>query len=207
MNGNGNGNGNGHGVMQEAIPVTQPQGDFPGEAPAASMDGIAVQSLQAQQQPQGEGFNNANVMPVAGEGPRRKRRRRRGRRGRRDGEPVTQNEFTGEGVPVDASVHDEDGDAADEVVTEETVDVLAPAVAVTPNAPSTPSWSLTAEQPAVRAEPVKPAAPIIVETPKIPEPAPEPVRAAEPVHTEPLRPPEPAQPARKGWWQRPFSRD
>ncbi|HEV2560869.1 MAG TPA: Rne/Rng family ribonuclease [Rhizomicrobium sp.] len=200
MNGNLNGNGNGNGVMQEAIPVTQSQSDFHGETPAAPMDGIAPQSLQAQQQPQGAGFNNANAVPGTGEGPRRKRRRRRGRRGRRDGEPVTQNEFSGEGVPVDASVHDEDiGDAMDEVVSVEVADVLAPAIAVVPNAPSTPSWSLTAEQPALHREPIAEAPPVLAE--------PAPAHLDEPVRTEPLRPAEPEQPARKGWWQRPFRRD
>jgi ribonuclease E len=84
-------------------------------------------------------------------GQRRRRRRRRGRRGRRDEgqQQVYANDL--EGVPVDASVRDNDV-----IVPDETHEPLA----AKPNAESAPVWSLggNAAQPKAASEPPEPAA-------------------------------------------------
>ena len=108
-----------------------------------------------------------------------------------------------EGVPIDASVQDNE---ADIVVGDATdVSVIPPAL----NAPSAPVWSL-ASGGAQRDEPAA-ITRVEIEIPAVPD---EPIDAApaitaeavraEIAQTETPRADEPQAPARKGWWQRPF---
>ncbi len=118
-----------------------------------------------------------------GDGQRKRRRRRRGRRreGDRFGSDLTTQL---EGVPVDGSVRDNGEEitgTADDAIEADVAVAQIAEQAPTPNAPSAPVFSLTAEAP-------KPAP--VLETPK----------PAEPVAAEASS--EPAAPVRKGWWQR-----
>jgi ribonuclease E len=82
-------------------------------------------------------------------GQRRRRRRRRGRRGRRDEGQQQAYANDLEGVPVDASVRDNDV-----IVPDETHEPLA----AKPNAESAPVWSLGSNQPNAASEtPAEPA--------------------------------------------------
>ncbi len=199
-------------VMQEVVP-TDGETEFDAEKAAeAGERGVDVVDATEQESEDGEGK-------------RKRRRRRRGRRGRRDnGETENTAQQAGaesqnlEGVPVDASVRSDDEHTPEEITAE------AGYVAIQPNAPSEPVWSLAgdeaAELPAVapeapqppqdEPEPPRPAEPAAAEA--SPEPQDEPVaQMAAPAETaeEPNRPQEdelsePEGPPRKGWWQRPF---
>ena len=140
--------------------------------------------------------------PGEGGGRRRRRRRRRGRRGSREGGNYQGSNEALEGVPVDASVQDNEAGEAEEHVA------ASEPVVATPNSPSEPVWSLTPEP--VREHHEEPAAvatrPAEVETRSAEE---EPVAAIAGGVTETTAPaasdPDaPQAPARKGWWQRPF---
>jgi len=163
---------NGMGTMQENIPHTHGQQDYHGQENGNAEFGEHREPHHHEQQ-QHQPQNDAN-----GEDGRRRRRRRRGRRGR-GGEH--QQQFPNQ--PAQISGPRESG-------TEVVID--APAIAALPNAPSAPSWSLSAE----RAESQRAAVPPPREEPKPQIAVPAPMRADEP-----------AQPVKKGWWQKAFKRD
>ncbi len=174
------------------------------EAPRASH---APEPLdEAVAEPHHEGVGSEGPAPEGGEGGQRRRRRRRGRRGRRDGNGVGQPQL--EGVPVDGSVQDHDGDESGDDLEPLPIAPIAD-VPVTPNLPSEPMWSLTAgnegPQAAPASRPTVVAAPIreveAAPVPK-PEPAPKPAPAPEPV-AAPVAAAS-SEPSRKGWWQRTF---
>ncbi|HEY8948541.1 MAG TPA: Rne/Rng family ribonuclease [Rhizomicrobium sp.] len=133
------------GTLQEPIPGAPPaQTEFE----SANDDSGDAQSHEEGFAPNGEGQQGEG-------GQRKRRRRRRGRRGRRDGEGFGQQQGYAnnlEGVPVDASVRDNDVIVPDE--THETQ-------VAKPNAESAPVWSLgsgaASAKPATTSE--EPAAP------------------------------------------------
>jgi ribonuclease E len=142
--------------------------------------------------------------------PRKRRRRRRGRRGSRDGaqtSPGTTEESQGAADAADADDDFKEPQAkpSPSPVSEADRELSV----VTPNAPSEPVWSLAQEravpEPTARAHaspaPVREATPVLNVEPKA-----WPVETPETAQATPLK--EAEQPARKGWWQRPFrSRD
>jgi len=175
---------------------------------ASDGEGEDEEDDQAAPSEQGEqhGEQQAGAAPAGeGGGRKRRRRRRRGRRGgqRENGGPAHIGSGDAiEGVPVDMSVQDNEGDALPHAAQE------APALAAPLNSPSAPVWSLASEAP--RAEPQHDET-VAVARIDLPQPVrDEPVDAAsaiaaEAVPTEaPARASDPEAPARKGWWQRPF---
>jgi ribonuclease E len=140
-----------------------------------------------------------------GEGGRRKRRRRRRGRGPREGQPFSVNDGGPERLesgPANGSIEYQDAieHAAPHEHAQEEIGSAINAPIVTPNAPSAPVWSLAAqhapEQSSVETKvaipPSSNGAKAIMDRP-VAEAAPETVapRASD-------------QPAKKGWWQRPF---
>jgi ribonuclease E len=178
---------------QQGAPQTVPQ-QAAEEDEAAEFDGEEGDEDRGEAPVTERAENGAAAgQPGEGGGRRRRRRRRRGRRGSREGGNYQGSNESLEGVPVDASVQDnEAGEAEDHVAAPE------PVVA-TPNSPSEPVWSLAPEP--VREHREEPAA---VKAPSVEE---EPVAAvAGSVAETPAAadPDAPQAPARKGWWQRPF---
>ncbi len=148
-----------NGAARDESGEVSDQGEFEGEP--------VQQGRGPQQGSQGE---NPDGSP-------RRRRRRRGRRGRGTTGPIP---YQGDGVPVDASVRDDNDDA----VADETI-------RVEPNVESSPVWSLTPET----------AAQAAVQTPRETVTA----RVEAPAEEKAVVAAEPG-PVRKGWWQRAFNR-
>jgi ribonuclease E len=195
------------------------QGGQPGSQQPAP---ASYQTVEAQDAPDAEGDDEEDEHPGTAEqgethgeqqagaapngeggGRRRRRRRRRGRRGgqRENGGPAHQGDAI-EGVPVDMSVREGDGDVSFDVASE------APALTAPLNSPSAPVWSLASETP--REEPQRDETVAITRIDLPGRIADEPIDAAPGIAAEavpsqaPARPGEPEAPTRKGWWQRPF---
>ena len=127
--------------------------------------------------------------------PRKKRRRRRGKRGgsAHHGEHGD-TALAPSGNGADHAAHDPVQSYQAEIVRPETAAPIA-----TPNASSTPVWSLTGDH----GEPVSRPPEIVAQTV-----TPPPVEEEEAVSAVAQRAPEgPPQPAKKGWWQRTFRSD
>jgi ribonuclease E len=178
----------------------RPHGENGGASHQAAQDGAEHSPIEGLEgapesgdvaindEPRAEGFNGQPQGDSEhGEGGPRRRRRRRGRRGRGGQGNGSQQDYQGEGVPVDASVRD-NGDEIDNGAGDD---------GIAPNTASSPVWSLTPEP--------------VAEPAYAPEPAPQadgaPIGEAVPAQTTEPLPIEPTAPARKGWWQRTFKRE
>jgi ribonuclease E len=132
-------------------------------------------------------------------GAKRKRRRRRGRRGGSgQGAPAANGQSTELATPFDPYNRFGEPDEIDTTPRDEPVRASGsetaepPATIATPNAASSPVWSLTPERAAVVAP--EPLAEEAVAAPVL-------ENVAEPVSLEPEAP---TAPSKKGWWQRTF---
>jgi ribonuclease E len=154
------------------------------------------------------------VQGAPGEGGRRKRRRRRRGRGPREGQPFSVNDGGPERLesgPANGSIEHQDAieRAAPHEHAQEEIGSAINAPIVTPNAPSAPVWSLAAQHASEQApvpveqkfETQSNGAKAIEDAPAV-EAAP--VVARETAIAESVAPRAADQPAKKGWWQRPF---
>jgi ribonuclease E len=132
----------------------------------------------------------------AGEQPRKRRRRRRGRRGpREDVMAASQN-----GAAVEKPAQ-EMSFAAPNASGDREMPVPAPQIV--PNAPSQPVWSLSRDE-AHGATVLVPAKQVKEENMQAPERALAEITSIPPQTAAQPEPEKSAEPARKGWWQRPF---
>jgi ribonuclease E len=189
------------------------EGEFASPA-AGDLNGVAVVDAPHEPRSDGAQLQGPQAQGALGEGGRRKRRRRRRGRGPREDQPFGVNDGGPERLesgPADASAESHDTlEETHRENTHEEIGVGINAPIVTPNAPSAPVWSFAAqhapEQASASAEAKIKAEPMItaasngakaIEEASVVEPAP--VAAPEIV-----APRAPEEPARKGWWQRPF---
>jgi ribonuclease E len=208
---------------RDRVELSGPSSEGDAEETAAEVASESVETAADGDVPAGED----------GTGRRKRRRRRRGRRGRRD--QSAEGTFA-ETASEAGELQAEDAGQSDVVMSEETergpaADTLSVqpvfGLDITPNAASTPQWSLTVAttEPRVlpEAQPVpSPAAPADEavsqsavpatgrDTPPVAAIAREPSAEATSDAAQPTPVPEtkPTEPARKGWWQRSFlSRD
>jgi ribonuclease E len=196
------------------VPAIAPQHFEEGEngsSPASDLNGVALGNAPFEprrdgaqlQGPQSQG-NLAQGAP--GEGGRRKRRRRRRGRGPRDGQPFSVNDGGPERLESgSADADNEHEDAMEHAAPRESAhtEIAAgiDAPFVTPNAPSAPVWSLAAQH-----APERHSAPVETKIEARPH-APNAIEEAASVSVsapESVAPQAPDQPAKKGWWQRPF---
>ena len=150
-----------------------------------------------------------------GEGGRRKRRRRRRGRGPREGQPFNVNDGGPDRLESGSvNVSGENQATFEENATHpepahEDIGVGINAPIVTPNAPSAPVWSLAAQHAPERATmPAEKTIEVRSHPAKMMDDVPvveaAPMTSQETVTAETAAPQTPGQPAKKGWWQRPF---
>ncbi len=199
-------------VMREPVPTSAigstayPEGAS--ESPDGETEAISTTNLAAAP---ANGTAPGQTGPEENGGRRKRRRRRRGHRGPRDGALAASEQVTpGETLGQDGVAASDDRSDANPVVAQsapypDSVEELA---RIVPNAPSDPVWSLSRE----RMETVSalPAGENTLPTPPSKETTTSSIVDTKPrpaeleVAASPPRPEEPEQPARKGWWQRPF---
>jgi ribonuclease E len=175
-------------------------------------DGAQLQGPQSQ---------SAQSPGTLGEGGRRKRRRRRRGRGPREGQPVEGQSSEGqsfnvndagperlESGPANSAHQDTIEHAASHETAHEVIGSGINAPIVTPNAPSAPVWSLAQHTPEQTSAPIerKIEAPSngakALEGASVAEVAP--IASRETLTPQAVAPQATDQPAKKGWWQRPF---
>jgi ribonuclease E len=195
-------------VIRES--VSGPAGDayVPGESESPEVHAETVVSSNLATVPANEHSHTPNE---SGEGGVRRKRRRR-RRGRRGSQEGTVANGTNGSLNTAESAADHDGllaldsDEGSSVEVEESVGADVPHAE--PNAPSEPVWSLSLDvpKPAPEARVVEPVEHTASFTHQdtVQKHAHDAKPENPPVKERPTTPKEPQQPARKGWWQRPF---